>query len=38
MVEWLSGEPLVGILTTLFFFVFLLIGRGLRLRQMRRRG
>jgi hypothetical protein len=37
MVEWLSGDPLVGVLTTIFFFTFLLIGRSVRLRQMRRR-
>jgi hypothetical protein len=37
MFEWLSGDPLTGILTTIGFFVFLIIGRNLRLRQMRRK-
>lgn len=27
MVEWLSGDPLVGILTTISFFTFFIIGR-----------
>lgn len=36
MLEWLSGDPLVGILTTIGFFTFLIIGRQVRLRQMRR--
>jgi hypothetical protein len=36
MLEWLMGDPLVGILTTVCFFVFLLIGRSVRLRRMRR--
>jgi hypothetical protein len=37
MFEWLSGDPLTGILTTVGFFVFLIIGRNLRLRQMKRK-
>jgi hypothetical protein len=37
MLEWLSGDPLTGILTTIGFFVFLLIGRNLKLRQMKRK-
>jgi len=36
MLEWLMGDPLVGILTTIFFFTFLIIGRSIRLRRMRR--
>jgi hypothetical protein len=36
MLEWLSGDPLVGILTTVGFFVFLIIGRNLKLRKMKR--
>jgi cobalt/nickel transport system permease protein len=36
MLEWLQGDPLVGILTTIGFFVFLIIGRNLKLRRMRR--
>jgi len=35
MLEWLNGDPLVGILTTISFFTFLIIGRKLRLRQMK---
>jgi hypothetical protein len=27
MLEWLSGDPLVGIFTTIGFFTFLIIGR-----------
>lgn len=30
MLEWLSGDPLVGILTTISFFIFLPIGRKVR--------
>ena len=37
MLEWLTGDSLTGILTTLGFFVFLIIGRNLKLRQMRRK-
>ncbi len=36
MLEWLMGDPLVGILTTIFFFIFLIIGRSVRLKGMRR--
>ena len=35
MLEWLQGDPLVGILTTIGFFAFLIIGRNMRLRRMR---
>jgi hypothetical protein len=35
MLEWLSGDPLTGILTTIGFFVFLIIGRKLKLRQIK---
>jgi hypothetical protein len=35
MLEWLTGDPLVGILTTVGFFVFLIIGRNLKLRRMK---
>jgi hypothetical protein len=37
MLEWLSGDPLSGILTTICFFAFLIIGRNLKLRQMKRK-
>jgi hypothetical protein len=37
MLEWLSGDPLTGILTTIGFFVFLIIGRYVKLRKMRRK-
>jgi len=33
MLEWLSGDPLNGIGTTVGFFVFLIIGHYLRLRK-----
>ncbi|MCW3134827.1 MAG: hypothetical protein N2V78_10920 [Methanophagales archaeon] len=33
MFEWLSGDPLCGIGTTIGFFVFLIIGHYLRLRR-----
>lgn len=36
MLEWLQGDPLVGILTTIGFFVFLIIGRNLKLRQLQK--
>ncbi len=36
MLEWLSGDPLVGILTTIGFFSFLIIGRYTRIRKMKR--
>ncbi len=32
---WLAGDPLVGILTTIGFFTFLIIGRAVKLRQMK---
>lgn len=35
MLEWLQGDPLVGILTTIGFFAFLIIGRNMKLRRMR---
>jgi hypothetical protein len=35
MLEWLAGDPLSGILTTIFFFVFLIIGRKLALKRMK---
>jgi hypothetical protein len=37
MFEWLAGDPLTGILTTIGFFVFLIIGRELKLWQMKRK-
>jgi hypothetical protein len=37
MFEWLAGDPLTGILTTIGFFVFLIIGRNLKLWQMKRK-
>ena len=36
MLEWLQGDPLVGILTTIGFFVCLIIGRNLKLRRMQK--
>ena len=36
MLEWLAGDPLSGILTTICFFVFLIIGRNLKLRRMKK--
>ena len=33
---WLAGDPLVGILTTVGFFMFLMIGRKVKLRLMRK--
>jgi hypothetical protein len=32
---WLAGDPLVGILTTIGFFTFIILGRALRLRQLK---
>jgi hypothetical protein len=32
---WLAGDPLVGILTAVGFFTFLMIGRAVKLRKMR---
>jgi len=34
---WLAGDPLVGILTTVGFFMFLMIGRKVQLRKIRMR-
>ncbi len=36
MLEWLQGDPLVGIFTTIGFFICLIIGRQLKLRKMRK--
>ncbi|GEM_PF-229477 len=36
--EWLQGDPVNGILMTLAFFSFLIIGRNLKLWQMNKRG
>jgi hypothetical protein len=36
MFEWLAGDPLVGILTTIGFFTFLIIGRAVKIRKMKR--
>jgi hypothetical protein len=33
---WLAGDPLVGILTTVGFFLFLMIGRKAKLRIIRK--
>jgi hypothetical protein len=35
--EWLAGDPLVGILTTIGFFVFLMVGYTIKKRQMKRK-
>jgi hypothetical protein len=37
MVEIINGDPLSGLLTTIGFFVFLILGRHVRLRQVRKR-
>ena len=37
MLEWLAGDPLVGILTTIGFFSFLIIGRQYKLYKTRRK-
>lgn len=34
--DWLAGDPLVGILTISAFFIFLNIGRTIKLRQLKR--
>ncbi len=34
MLEWLQGDPLVGILTTVGFFIFLIVGYNLKIRRM----
>ena len=33
---WLAGDPLVGILTTIGFFSFLIVGRAVKLRKMKK--
>jgi hypothetical protein len=35
---WIAGDPLVGILTTIGFFTFVVVGRTLKLRQLKRKG
>ena len=35
MLEWLAGDPLVGILTTIGFFTFLIIGHKYKLHKMK---
>jgi len=37
MLEWLMGDPLVGILTTICFFTFLIIGRQYKLQKIKKR-
>jgi cobalt/nickel transport system permease protein len=37
MFEWLQGDPVNGMLMTVGFFIFLIIGRNLKLRQMNKR-
>jgi cobalt/nickel transport system permease protein len=37
MFEWLQGDPVNGILMTMAFFSFLIIGRQLKLRQIQRK-
>jgi len=32
---WIAGDPLVGILTTVGFFTSIIVGRALRLRQLK---
>lgn len=36
MLEWLAGDPLVGIFTAIGFFTFLIIGRKVKLYKMKR--
>jgi hypothetical protein len=36
MLEWITGDPLVGILITIGFFTFLILGRALKLKKMKR--
>jgi len=36
MLEWLGGDPLVGICTTIGFFTFLIIGRKYQLYRMKK--
>ena len=37
MVEIINGDPLSGLLTTIGFFVMLIVGRHVRIRQVRKR-
>jgi len=37
MLEWLMGDPLVGVLTTIGFFTFLIIGRRWKLKKMKKK-
>jgi len=37
MVEIINGDPLSGLLTTVGFFIALVIGRRVRIRQVRKR-
>jgi hypothetical protein len=37
MIEIINGDPLSGLLTTIGFFVALVVGRHVRIRQGRRR-
>jgi hypothetical protein len=32
---WLAGDPFVGILTTVGFFTFIVIGRAVKLRRLK---
>ena len=34
---WLAGDPLVGILTAVGFFTFLILGHAIKLRQLKRK-
>jgi len=36
MFEWLLGDPLIGMLTAISFCAFLLLGRSLKLRKMKK--
>jgi len=36
MFEWLAGDPLCGIGTTLGFFIFLIIGHHIRLLKIKK--
>ena len=38
MFEWLSGDPLCGIGTTVGFFTFLILGRYVRRRMVEKNG
>jgi hypothetical protein len=35
MLEWIAGDSLVGILTKIGFFTFLIIGRTVKLRRVK---